>query len=348
MNCQLAAYIGDRPIAELLLNALEYQEALYGGHATGMGVLNGDQIDIVKAKGPVNHVKKTHPEITKLQGTCAIAHSRYSSLARDNPDYNLDEMAHPYISDDGKIGLMHNGTISNYKEHWKELEKEHTFRSYGEIVNDITDSEVAVHMLNDALEKGMNVIEAFQHIAPQLTGTFLLAIINTDEPDTVYICNWYQPCYIALGEDEAMFVSSKRGLKDMAAHLDRLFQPPKNSVLKMTRGNIEIHVMDPKREVPQQGMNIPNAIELIKKKLVEKGQLDVRRLFYELHPEGWADIYNVSIDEWKTHRKAGIYVMNPYFELIEAMVRNEDLVESVDLRTEGGIDTVPRYSYRLG
>ena len=347
MNCQLAAYIGNRPIAELLLNALEYQEALYGGHATGMGVLNGDQIDIVKATGPVNHVKKTHPEIMRLKGTCALAHSRYSDNARVNPDYNLDEMAHPYISDDGKLALMHNGGIANYKELWLELEKEHTFRSYGEVVDDITDSEVAVHMLSDALEQGMNMIEAFQHLAPQLTGTFLLAVLNTDEPDTVYICNWYQPCYIALGRDEAMFVSSRRGLRDMAKHLDRVFEPPKNSVMKLTRGNVEIHVMDPGREIPQLVMNTPKAVELMKKKLSEEGRLDVRQLFYALHPDGWAEVFDVTADEWRAYRKAGIYVMNPYFELLEALIANGDLVESVDPRSEGGIDGVPRYSYVL-
>jgi glucosamine 6-phosphate synthetase-like amidotransferase/phosphosugar isomerase protein len=347
MNCQLAAYIGDRSIAELLLNALEYQQALYGGHATGMGVLNGDQIDIVKAAGPVGHVKKTHPEIMKLKGTCALAHSRYSDNARVNPDYNLDEMAHPYISDNGKIALMHNGGIANYKELWQELEKEHTFRSYGEVVDDITDSEVAVHMLSDALENGMNMVEAFQHVAPQLTGTFLLAAINTDESDTVYICNWYQPCYIALGKNEAMFVSSRRGLRDMAKYMDRVFQPPKNSVMKLTRGNIEVHVMDPSREIPQMVMNTPKAVKLIKEKLAEEGRLDVRQLFYSLHPEGWAEVFDVSKDEWLAHRKAGIYVMNPYFELLKAMVENGDLVESIDPRPEGGIEGVPRYSYVL-
>jgi glucosamine 6-phosphate synthetase-like amidotransferase/phosphosugar isomerase protein len=347
MNCQLAAYIGDRSIAELLLNALEYQQALYGGHATGMGVLNGDQIDIVKAAGPVGHVKKTHPEIMKLKGTCALAHSRYSDNARVNPDYNLDEMAHPYISDNGKIALMHNGGIANYKELWQELEKEHTFRSYGEVVDDITDSEVAVHMLSDALENGMNMVEAFQHVAPQLTGTFLLAAINTDESDTVYICNWYQPCYIALGKNEAMFVSSRRGLRDMAKYMDRVFQPPKNSVMKLTRGNIEVHVMDPSREIPQMVMNTPKAVKLIKEKLAEEGRLDVRQLFDSLHPEGWAEVFDVSKDEWLAHRKAGIYVMNPYFELLKAMVENGDLVESIDPRPEGGIEGVPRYSYVL-
>jgi hypothetical protein len=202
-------------------------------------------------------------------------------------------------------------------------------------------------MLNDAIEQDMNIVEAFQYIAPQLTGTFLLGVINTDEPDTVYICNWYQPCYVALGKDETMFVSSRRGLRDMAKQMDRVFQPPKNSILKLTRGKAEVHVMDPGREIPQLVMNQPKAIKLIKEKIKEAGRIDVRKLFYALHPEGWAEVFNVTSEEWRTHRKAGIYVMNPYFELLESMVNNGDLVESIDPRLEGGIETVPRYSYVL-
>jgi glucosamine 6-phosphate synthetase-like amidotransferase/phosphosugar isomerase protein len=346
MNCQLAAYIGDRPIADLLLNALEYQEPLYGGHATGMGVLNGDQIDVIKAAGPVHHVKKTHPEILNLKGTCAIAHSRYSDNARVNPDYNLDEMAHPYLSDDGRLALMHNGSIKNYKELWQELEKDHTFRSYGEKVDDITDSEVAVHMISDALETGMTVIEAFQHIAPKLTGTFLLSVIYTEEPDTIYICNWYQPCYVAIGNNEVMFVSSRRGLRDSGKYLDRVFQPPKNSILELKRGKINIYEMDPNREIPQLVMNIPKALDLIKSKIKQEKSIDIRKLFYALHPDGWAEIFNLSSDKWKAYRKAGIYVMNPYFELLETLVKNGEIVESIDPRTEGGIDNVPRFSYK--
>ena len=346
MNCQLAAYIGDRPITNLLLNALEYQEPLYGGHATGMGVLNGDQIDVVKGAGPVHHVKKTHPEILNLKGTCAIAHSRYSDNARENPDYNLDEMAHPYVSDDGRLALMHNGTITNYKRFWKELEKEHTFRSYGEKVDDITDSEVAVHMLSDALEMGLNVIEAFQNIAPKLTGTFLLSAIYTEEPDTVYICNWYQPCYVAIGKNEVMFVSSRRGLRDAAKYLDRVFQPPKNSILKLRREKVEIYEMDSNREIPHLVMNIPKAISLIKSKIKEEKSIDIRKLFYALNPDGWAEIFNLSSDKWKAYRKAGIYVRNPYFELLENLANNGEIIESIDLRTEGGINNVPRFSYK--
>jgi glucosamine 6-phosphate synthetase-like amidotransferase/phosphosugar isomerase protein len=344
MNCQLAAYIGDRDLNKLLLDSIKVQEPLYGGHATGMGVLNGRDIGIVKAAGHVEHVKKT-TDIEKLSGTCGIAHARYSDKAKDIDGYNLNEMAHPYISDDGRIALMHNGNINNYKEHGAELEKEHTFRSWGEKVDDITDSEVAVHMLSDAYNEGMTMVEAFQHIAPKYTGMFLLAAINVEEPDTIYICNWYQPCYIGLGKGEIMFTSARRGLEGTG--MDRIFAPPKNSVIKMTRKGVEIHVMDPAREIPNRVINEFSAKRKIVETLKEHGEMDVRVLFYSLLPEGWAEVYDVSPEEFTADRNAGIYVMNPYFELLESMVKDGILVESVDLRLEGGIEGVPRYSYSL-
>ncbi|MFH2111543.1 MAG: hypothetical protein ABIJ47_09835 [Candidatus Bathyarchaeota archaeon] len=346
--CQLAAYTGRRPVAPLLLDALEYQEALYGGHATGIAAVNGGKITVVKGAGPVAHVMKAKPNITKVKGTCAIAHSRYSDNARDNPDYNLDENAHPFTSDDGKLALMHNGTITNYRDLWKELEKTHKFKSHSGKVDDITDSEVAVHMLGDALATGKNMVQAFQAIAPKLEGFFLLAAIHTDEPETITICNWHQPCYLALGENEAMFVSSRRGLRDMAVYMDRVYQPPKNSVIRLTRTAVETHPMDQDRNVPQLHINVFQARRMIMETLREEGRKDIRQLYYELHPEGWASVHGVLSNEWMTWRKTGVYTMNPYFELLEAMTEDEDIDETTDLRTEGGIENVPRFSYVLG
>ena len=58
-------------------------------------------------------------------------------------------------------------------------------------------------------------------------------------------------------------------------------------------------------------------------------------------------MYGVTANEFKAHRAAGIYVMNPYFELLESMVADGIIVESIDPRPEGGFDDVPRYSYVL-
>jgi glucosamine 6-phosphate synthetase-like amidotransferase/phosphosugar isomerase protein len=256
-------------------------------------------------------------------------------------------MAHPFISDDGKIALMHNGVISNYKEQWKKLDDEHTFRSYGEKVDDITDSEVAVHMLSDAFNNDMSMIEAFQHITPKLKGTFLLAAINTDDPDAVYIANWYQPCYVALGKEEALFVSSRRGLKGLNEHLDRVFQPPKNSITRLTRDGADIHLMDDRRKVPRVRMNVFEARRKILESLEKSGPRDVRELFHSLQYEGWAEVYNTPVKEWKEQWKAGVYVMNQYFELLEDMVMDGDIMESIDPRGEGGIQELPRFKYSL-
>ena len=129
--------------------------------------------------------------------------------------------------------------------------------------------------------------------------------------------------------------------------MDRIFAPPKNSITKMTRKGVEIHVMDPEREIPNRVINEFSAKRKIVETLKEHGEMDVRVLFYSLLPEGWAEVYDVSPEEFTADRNAGIYVMNPYFELLESMVKDGILVESVDPRLEGGIEDVPRYSYRL-
>ncbi len=89
--CQLAAYVGDRPIAPLLLRTLELQEPLYAGHATGLGVIDGGVLRVVKYSGPVARVRHA-TEIGSLEGSTGIAHSRYNGSARDDPRFNAPEI----------------------------------------------------------------------------------------------------------------------------------------------------------------------------------------------------------------------------------------------------------------
>ena len=344
--CQLTAYVGDRPIAPLLLNALQYQEPYFGGHATGIGVLKDDVIDVVKAPGHVAHVKKV-TDIERLKGTCALAHSRYNASAKDDARYNTVEMSHPFLSDDGRIALMHNGGIDNYKDHWERLRGSHTFRSYSPEVDAITDSEVAVHMLADEVAAGKPVGEGLKSVAAQLTGSFLLGAISVDEPDTVYIANWHQPCYVAVGDDEAMFVSSRMGLMDVKDEMTSIFTPPKNSLIKLTRGGAEISVLDKGRKVPDLRLDMNLLAESFEDVLREKGRRDFREMWYDLNPEAWAEAYGFSVDEWNALRKAGVGVVNPYIDVVDMLKHEFRVVESIDPRVEGGVAGTPRFSYVL-
>jgi glucosamine 6-phosphate synthetase-like amidotransferase/phosphosugar isomerase protein len=340
--CQLAAYIGDRPIAPLLLGALEHQEPYLGASATGMAALEEDGIALVKSPGHVACVKET-TRIQEIEGTCAIAHSRLAFA----PEYNTEEKAHPFLSEDGRFALMHNGVIKNHREHWKRLRQTHAFRSYSPDVDAITDSEVAIHMLSDAAASGKSVPEALMWMAMRLIGSFLLGVVVVEEPDTVYIANWHQPCYLALGDDEAMFVSSRVGLRDVENEMTNIFQPPKNSLMKLTRGRVEITKLDPARKVPDLRLDLKFMGDRFVEVLKEKGPKTFLQMWYELHPDGWAAGYGITTREWEALRDSGVHMVNPFIDVVEALKREDRIVEYVDRRVELGIEGTPRFMYAL-
>jgi glucosamine 6-phosphate synthetase-like amidotransferase/phosphosugar isomerase protein len=340
--CQLAAYVGDRPIAPLLLGALEHQEPYLGASATGMATREEEGIALVKSPGHVARVKET-TRIQEIEGTCAIAHSRLAFA----PEHNTAEKAHPFLSDDGKFALMHNGVIKNHREHWERLRKNHTFRSYSPDVDAITDSEVAIHMLSDAVTKGKSVPEALRWMAPRLTGSFLFAVIGVEEPDTVYIANWHQPCYLALGDDEAMFVSSKTGLKEVKDEMTNIFQPPKNSLMKLTRGRVEITKLDPARKAPDLRLDLKLMGDRFVEVLGDKGPKNFLQMRRELHPDGLAQGYGMTTREWEALRDSGVFMVNPFIDVVEALKREGRIVEYVDRRAELGIEGTPRFMYAL-
>ncbi len=344
--CQLAAYVGDRPMAPLLLRALELQEPLYAGHATGLGVIDSGVLRVVKDSGPVARVRHA-TEIGSLEGSAGIAHSRYNSSARDDPRFNAPEMSHPFLNDDGSLALMHNGTIYNYREYWERLRAVHPFKSYVEEIDAITNSEVAVHMLSDALAEGKSMEAAFREVTPQLTGGFLLAAITPDEPETVWIANWYQPCVVAVGDDETMFCSSPIGFHDIREELDRIFEPPRNSIMKLTRGKVEITTMDPGRRLYGWRMDEGRAADVILGKVKEMKEVDIQNLFDTLNPAGWAEAFGVSPESFKKEYRQGFRHVNEYFGFMDKLVASGFLRERIDLRTEGGYPDTPRASYSL-
>jgi glutamine---fructose-6-phosphate transaminase (isomerizing) len=344
--CQLVAYIGDRPIAPLMLKALELQEPYFAAHATGLGTLNNGKISIVKASGHVAKVKRKVPEIKKLKGRAGIGHSRYSNLARDDPRMNTDEMVHPFTSDDGKLALMHNGEIHNYMDHYARLKTKHTFKSYAKDVDFLVDSEVAVHILSDYLKEGLGVGEALQLIAPQLTGTFLLSAVNAEEPETVWIANWHQPCVLGIGDNESIFVSSHVGLTPIKEELKKIWEPPMNSLIKLTPGNAEVKTLDPKRKPPEVKLNK----KLLKEEIlnvVSKGDVDFRNLYYCLLWNSWSRVYGLDKKEWDTIWKQGFMNINPFISVLNELISENKIRQYVDRRLEGQTKDTPRFTYSL-
>lgn len=344
--CQLAAYVGDRPIAPLLLKSLELQETIFGAQATGLGVINESGLRTQKDYGHVRRVMKT-TEIGSLEGTAGIAHSRYNLTARDDPRYNTKEMAHPFLNDDGSLALMHNGGINNFKEHWDRLRESHVFRSHSLEVDAITDSEVAVHMLSDYLNAGFDMDEGLRRVASACTGSFLFGSIMEGERDAVWIANWHQPCVVAIGEDESMFCSSHTGLEHVRDGFERFFEPPKNSLIKLMRGKVEISPLDLGKKAPFLQLDRNELGRQIVSLLREKGSLDIVQLAIGLNPDGWARAVGVSSDEFSGYVKNGISQVNRFVDVLRMLRSEGTIVEDVVVQMEGGVEDTPRLAYSL-
>jgi len=343
--CQLVAYIGDRPIAPLLLKAMELQEPYLGGHATGMAVLDKGRLVVEKGPGHVAKAKRT-TGITRLEGTTGIGHSRHSSLAESDPRFDTAAMAHPFTNDEGTIALMHNGNIYNYKEHWARLRERHVFKSHNPDVDAITDSEAAVHLVSDAVAGGESYEEALKEVMPKLQGQVLLCLIAEDEPETVYIANRHQPCYVGVGDDEAMWCSSRVGFESIGEGLKRVYQPPKNSLLKLTRGKAEAQPLEPDWEVPDLKIDKPLLKEFILK-IVSVGEIDFVNLRGALNYNCWTKMFDIRQEKWTQMRRGGVDIVNPLIETLDELIEAGRIRQRIDPRLEGCTPNTPRFAYSI-
>jgi hypothetical protein len=326
------------------MDALRLQEGYFGGQATGLGVLDKGLLSWVKQPGSVDHVI-ANSNIMGLTGTTGIAHSRLSALSVPDERYNRARNAHPFTNTDNTIALMHNGIITNYEQHWAELAKSYTFKGYNEDINYITDSEVAVHMVDQMVSEGKRLEDAVRETANKLKGMVLLGVISVDEPETVYITSWIQACTLAVGKDEAMFCSSPLGFGHVADDFD-IFTAPRNSFIKMTRDGFEISRLDKGRDAPATPVDWMGFRDEVIRLLGECGKQTCLSLLLKLNDAGGEKLFGVSLGEWKELQRIGWGDQNQIMDNMNLMMEEGLISRAVEQHQEGGI-TVPRIVWSL-
>lgn len=196
--CGIVGYIGSQNAAELLLNGLQRLE--YRGYdSAGIAVINGG-MSVHKQKGSVSKLRETlHKSRPFPEGaTLGIGHTRWATHG-DPSDRN----AHPHVSSDGSIALIHNGIIENYSVLKKEL------ASKGYQFTSDTDSEVLVHLIdsiwtdNPAMGLEAAVRSALYHVE----GAYGLCIISEREPDKIVVARKGSPLVIGIGDGEYFIAS---------------------------------------------------------------------------------------------------------------------------------------------
>lgn len=180
------------------LTRLEYR----GYDSAGIAVESSDTIESRKKAGRLEALR-TELEVNPLPAsTTAIGHTRWATHGGPT-----DENAHPHVSFDGQVALVHNGIIENYSALLEKLD--------GIDLSSQTDSEVVAHLLALELKDSASLAEAMKKTVGYLEGSFTLVAISPADPGHVVAARRNSPLVVGLGEGEN-FVGS-----DVAAFVGR-------------------------------------------------------------------------------------------------------------------------------
>lgn len=192
--CGIVGYIGSRDAVSVLLSGLKRLE--YRGYdSSGVAVAHPNKtLELEKATGKIVELEKKlkeHP----LFANIGIAHTRWATHGVPS-----EANAHPQVSFDGKIMVVHNGIIENYIQIKKKLESE------GVVFKSETDTEVVAHLIAK-LYKG-DFKSAVLAALNKLEGTFGLAVLCADEPETIIGARRGSPLVLGLGGEGEYFLAS--------------------------------------------------------------------------------------------------------------------------------------------
>ena len=199
--CGIVGYTGSRPVKDILIEGLKRLE--YRGYdSAGIAIEQDGDLQVLHRKGKVESLAHTagHFDFT---GTCGIGHTRWATHGRPS-----EANAHPHVSCDGRIAVVHNGIIENFAELREELQ------ALGHRFTSDTDTEVFAHLIEEAIhryEGGVgercDLLTAVREACDQVVGAYGLAVVSADEPDVIVVARKDSPIVIGRGKDGSYVAS---------------------------------------------------------------------------------------------------------------------------------------------
>jgi glucosamine--fructose-6-phosphate aminotransferase (isomerizing) len=189
--CGIVGYIGSQKAVPILVEGLSRLE--YRGYdSAGIAVLGATGTQVFRKVGRVRDLEASLPK--RLTGKVGIGHTRWATHGPAT-----EENAHPQISEDGRISVVHNGIIDNAATLRERLE------ARGVKFSSDTDTEVIAHLV--ALSGASTLEGAVLDALSKVTGTWALAVMDTERPDRLVAARNGSPLILGVGDHE-MFIAS--------------------------------------------------------------------------------------------------------------------------------------------
>ena len=246
--CGIVGYAGHRPALGIVLDGLRRLE--YRGYdSSGVAIVGDDRLLTEKRAGKLSSLEKALSEVATdgspiAAGTTGIGHTRWATHGGPT-----DRNAHPHLSSDGRVAVIHNGIIENFARLRAELEATGV-----EFLSD-TDTESVAHLLarelaglraaarsgggaaaDDAPGTGL-LTEAMRRVCGRLAGAFTLLAVDVEEPHTVVGARRNSPLVVGCGKGENYLAS------DVAAfieHTREAIELGQDQVVTITPDAVEI------------------------------------------------------------------------------------------------------------
>jgi glucosamine--fructose-6-phosphate aminotransferase (isomerizing) len=202
--CGIVGYVGDRIATPMLIEGLKRLE--YRGYdSAGVAIMNGKGVETRRAAGKISRLESVIAADPPM-GTMGIAHTRW---ATHGPPTETN--AHPHVSQNGKIAVVHNGIIENATVLKAGLE------SRGFVFKSDTDTEVLAHLIEAAYAGNLEaaVIEALS----QVDGTYGIAVVSSDEKEKIVAARRGSPLLLGIGEGEYFIASDASAILSHTRHV---------------------------------------------------------------------------------------------------------------------------------
>ena len=231
--CGIVGYIGYRDAYPILIKGLHRLE--YRGYdSAGVALLAGDhKMNIYKSKGKVSNLEESAAS-KDISGHIGIAHTRWATHGEPS---TLN--AHPHVSQNGRLALVHNGIIENYSNLKTFLEgKGFTFKSS-------TDTEVLVQLIQFIQDEyGKDLEGAVVSALRRVTGAYAIAVVDKENPDKIVVARMSSPLVVGIGEDHKEFFLASDALPIVEYTKQMVYLNDGEVALLKIGRKMEIHTLD--------------------------------------------------------------------------------------------------------
>lgn len=230
--CGIVGYVGNKNAKDIVIDGLKKLE--YRGYdSAGIAIVRDGKLEVKKHVGGIANLENLIGD-DPMTSHIAIGHTRWATHGVPS-----DVNAHPHVSQDGKIAIVHNGIIENYVDLKQELAEKHGIEFKTE-----TDSEVIAQLIGVIYEEKKDLLESVFEAVDRMRGAYAIVAIAEDEPDKMVAVRKDAPLIVGLGKKNN-FVASD--IPALLKYVKEIYLIENNETVLVTADQVTIFDEDKKK-----------------------------------------------------------------------------------------------------